>query len=375
MTMATRGGSPASGYATLPLSALPGWRDDDHAAAVAAFRRSAAVLTDATHPTAEALAWDEIARAALALPATADAAAARSFFETHFVGRPLAADGSARPFLTGYYEPELAGSRAPTERFRVPLHARPSDLVTVTDTNRPPDWPVEVGFARQSDSGLAAYDSRADIEDGALDGHGLELVYLDDPVDAFFVHVQGSCRVRLEDGRGGATTVRLGYAGKTGHPYTSIGRLLVERGVIPLERMTGDALAAWLRAHPAEGRALMRENRSYIFFRELSDLDPNLGPVGAAGVQLTPGRSLAIDHTIHGYGIPIWLGADLPLASDSTSTPFRRLMIAQDTGSAIVGPARGDVFIGCGAEAEQIAGRIRHSARAFVVFVPKPNRV
>jgi membrane-bound lytic murein transglycosylase A len=347
---------------------LPGWAEDDHAAALAAFRRSARRITsDSDAPAA----WRAVAAAALAVPDAADAATARAFFEASFDAYPVEPSPAARPFLTGYYEPELAGSRAATSDFTVPLYARPDDLVDVTDANRPAGIPGNLPFARLSDSGLTPYHDRAAIEDGALAGRGLELVHLADAVDAYFVHVQGSCRVRLDDG----AVLRLAYAAKAGHPYTSIGRLLVERGVIPADTMTGAVLAAWLRANPAEGRALMRENRSYVFFAEQTGLDPDLGAIGAGGVQLTPGRSLAVDHAVHRYGAPVWLDAALPLGTGGALRPFRRLMIAQDTGSAIVGPARGDVFIGCGAEAERIAGGFRHNAEAFVVFVPKPNRV
>jgi membrane-bound lytic murein transglycosylase A len=347
---------------------LPGWAEDDHVAAFIAFRRSARrIAADPAAPSS----WRAVAEAALALPEQPDAATARAFFEASFDASVVDAGPAAPPFLTGYYEPELPGSRMATRDFPTPLYSRPDDLMDVTDANRPAGFPENLAFARLSDSGLTPYHDRAAIEDGALAGRGLELVHLADAVAAYFVHVQGSCRVRLDDG----TVLRLAYAAKAGHPYTSIGRLLIERGIIPVDAMTGAALAVWLRANPAEGRALMRENRSYVFFAEQTGLDPDLGAIGAGGVPLTPGRSLAIDHTVHRYGAPVWLDADLPLGAEGALRPFRRLMVAQDTGSAIVGPARGDVFIGCGAEAEQIAGRIRHSARAFVVFVPKPNRV
>lgn len=359
------------------VTELPGWAADDHAAAFVAFRRSAEIIA-ATPPaparlTGDAEAWVTVARAALALPDPVTAEVARQFFETWFVAQPAAA--GLAPFLTGYFEPELEGARHATARFQVPLHARPADLVAVTEANRPPNWPADRVFARLSDSGLTPYDSRAAIEDGALADRGLELVYLADPVDAFLAQVQGSCRVRLVVGPGAGATLRLAYDGKTGHPYTSIGRLLIERGLIAAERMTGDVLAAWLRANPAEGRALMRENQSYIFFREQTDLDPTLGAVAAGGVPLTPGRSLAVDAREHAYGAPIWLDADLPLGVEGATTSVRRLMVAQDTGSAIVGPARGDLFVGCGSAAGRVAGAIRHAARGFTVFVPKPNRI
>jgi membrane-bound lytic murein transglycosylase A len=164
--------------------------------------------------------------------------------------------------------------------------------------------------------------------------------------------------------------LRVAYDGKTGHPYTSIGRLLVARGVAPAEQMTADRLRAWLEADAARGEALMRENRSFIFFRALEGLIDDLGAVAAAGVQITPGRSLAVDRLLHTFGSPIWLETDLPTGTGGAVEPLRRLMIAQDTGSAIVGPARGDFFYGLGDEAGRLAGLTRHQPERFVVLVP-----
>jgi membrane-bound lytic murein transglycosylase A len=278
---------------------------------------------------------------------------------------------TAAGFLTGYFEPELVGARRRSDAFPVPLLARPDDLVAVDADSRPADLDLAYAFARRHPDGrLTPYFDRAAIEDGALAGRGLELVWLADPVDAFFVHVQGSCRIRLDDGG----TLRLAYDGKAGHPYTSIGRLLIEAGVAAPEAMTADVLARWLRDHPAEGRALMRRNRSYIFFAVQSDLDPALGAVAGGGVPLTPGRSIAVDRAVTGYGAPVWLDADLPLGPNGAATAWRRLTVAQDTGSAIVGRARADLFIGCGAAAGLAAGRIRHRPCRFAVFVPRPNR-
>jgi len=350
---------------------LPGWRAAALAPSFAAFRRHAAVLV-AAPPKTRALGVSSadlvaVAARALALPEVLDEAAARAFFEAHFTPhRVIPRDGA--PFLTGYFEPELEGSRTRTDRFGVPLLARPADLVDVDATNRPATIDPSHAFARATDAGLVPYFTRAEIEDGALAGRGLELVWLEDPVDAFFVHVQGSVRIRLADGG----IMRLAYAAKAGHPYSSIGRIAIERGLIAAEEMTLDVLRAWLKAHPAEGRALMCENRSYVFFREQPDLDPDLGAVAAAGVPLTPGLSLAVDRTLHTFGTPIFVAADLPIGPDGAIEPFHRLMLAQDTGSAIVGAARGDVFVGLGPEAGRRAGRIRHTPSAFVVMVPNP---
>ncbi|MEJ1159701.1 murein transglycosylase A [Prosthecomicrobium sp. N25] len=367
----------AASLEPLAFADLPGWAEDRHAEAMAAFRLTARhiagaapksrTLADAAFGPAgvdgEALA--RVARRLLAENPEGDAAC-RRFFETSFAPfrvRPT----EGRPFLTGYYEPEVEGSPVRTGRFAVPLLARPDDLVDVNDRNRPAGMDPSFAFARRAPDGLVPYFDRAEIEDGALAGRGLELVWLESPVDAFFIHVQGSARIRLP----GRDPLRVAYDGKAGWPYTSIGRRLVERGVAPAEAMTADRLRAWLEADPAAGRALMRENRSYIFFKVLDGLDPALGAVAAAGVQLTPGRSLAVDRRLHTFGTPVFLDADLPFGPGGALAPVRRLMVAQDTGSAIVGPARGDVFVGCGPEAGVLAGYVRHEPRSFVVLVPR----
>ncbi|HOV04331.1 MAG TPA: MltA domain-containing protein [Kaistiaceae bacterium] len=352
-----------------PFETLQGWRTDALGEAFAAFARSCRRIAEVGPPKTRGLGIDgaalaEICRSAEALPAMPGDDAARNFFAAHFTPLEITPDGGPG-FVTGYFEPELAGSRLPDPRYPVPLLARPDDLVDIRDANRPAGFDPTFAFARRSDAGLVEYFDRPAIEDGALSGRGLELAHVADPVDAFFVHVQGSTRIRLDDGE----TMRLTYAAKTGHPYTSIARILVQRlGITPAE-MTADKLAAWLRANPAEGRALMRENRSYIFFREMTGLDPDLGPVAAAGVQITAGRSLAVDRTLHTFGTPVFLEGALPTGPGGALEPFDRLMIAQDTGSAIVGPARGDVFLGSGAEAGATAGLVRHPVR-FTALVP-----
>ena len=207
------------------------------------------------------------------------------------------------------------------------------------------------------------YYTRAEIDGGALAGRGLELLYLDDPVELFYMQVQGSGRVRLPDG----SAIRLTYAGKNGHPYTSIGKLLVERGEIAKGDMNMEAVKAWLHADPARGRALMEENRSYVFFRELGRRGQR-GPLGAEGVPLTPGRSLAVDAAYHKLGLPVFVAA--PDLADEAGRPFQRLMIAQDVGSAIRGPERGDIFFGTGEAAGAIAGGAAHPAR-FFILLPK----
>ena len=359
----------------LTFAELAGWASDGHALAFAAFLRSAASMRTQAPDTGSLgieghrlAAVGERAKALEASCQTVDAEAARRFFEANF--QPMAVqphDGSG--FLTGYYEPEVEGSLSPTERFRYPLLARPGDLLDVDGLDLPPDWPEGNRFARIVDDRPTVYFDRRQIESGALDGRGLELVYLADPVECFLVHVQGSARIRLADGR----HLRVAYAAKAGHPYTSIGKRLIERGAFTAGTMTLAALKTWLQTHPEAGRELMWENRSYVFFQiqDEPDLAPDLGAIAAAGVQITPGRSLAVDHRVHAYGCPIWIEADLPADPAGDLQPFARLMIAQDTGSAILGPARGDIFFGLGPDAERQAGRIRHVPRRFVVLVPR----
>ena len=356
----------AAGAARLVLLAfsdLPGWPGDDHTAALAAFRRSAAVLTNHP-PKRRALGINATALAAAlahaaALPTTLPVGAARAFFETWFRPREVVPQ-SGHGFFTGYYEPEVAGSRIRTAEFTVPLHAMPDDLVEIDPANPPPGLDPALRFARRDKDGLGEYADRAAIMAGALNGRGLELVWLADPVDAFFIHIQGAARVRLSDGH----TMRVTYAAKTGHPYTSIGRVLIERGALMPGNVTMQTIRAWLAEHPDQAAAAMAENRSYIFFREAPVDDAALGPVAAAKVPLTPGRSLAVDRLVHSFHLPVWVETSLP---DRTS--FSRLLIAQDTGSAIVGPARGDIFFGCGEAAGAVAGAMRAQGR-FIVLDP-----
>lgn len=350
------------------FSDLAGWAADDHAAAFNAFRRSCERSLTGDPALRPALAAEaslvRICREALAAGGPTKAAA-RAFFESHFDPfevRPPEGSG----FLTGYYEPEFEGSRERSGPFRVPLLERPGDLVTIPPGKRLPGIDPNLQAARRTASGYEPYPERAAIEAGALGGRAKPIVYLSEPGEAFIIHVQGSARIRLPDG----ATLRVAYAGRNGQPYTSIGRILVERGEIPLEMMSLERLMAWLKDHPEPAEALMRQNRSYIFFREARELKPEDGPIGGAGHPLAPGRSLAVDRNLWPYGLPFWLEGRIPVAADR-SEPLARLMIAQDTGSAIVGPARGDFFMGSGAEAGTRAGLLRHAAR-FVVLRPKP---
>lgn len=363
--------SPLAGKARLeplPFSALSGWEEDDHAAAFRAFLlscRSLAAqdpaLRPAQHPKADLL---KICRKALDAGSIPTRDEARAFFETHF--QPFSiVPATGEGFLTGYYEPEFVGSRDKTAAYSVPLLARPDDLVTIPQGGTLPGLQAGLQAARRTRTAYEPYPDRAAIEDGALGSSARPIVYLREPAEAFIIHVQGSSRIRMTDG----SVIRLAYAGRNGHAYTSIGKLLVAQGVMDLVSMTLEKLMGWLKENPEPARALMRQNRSYIFFREADELSPEQGPIGGAGIPLVPGRSLAVDRSLWAYGLPFWLDGQLPLSLDAAE-PLQRLMIAQDTGSAIVGPARGDFFFGSGEAAGTRAGLLRHPTR-FVVFQPK----
>jgi len=356
---------PDPGFRLEPLdfTAIPGWAEDDHTAALAAFRRGATALRD--HPPKRrasgidpvALAAAVTAAGALAL-STADGA--RCFFEARFRPCEVKPDAGGA-FFTGYYEPIVAGSRSRSSTFAWPIYARPDDLVEIDPDRPPPGLDPGSRFARRVPGGYAPYPDRAAIADGFLAGRGLELVYLADPVDAFFIHIQGAARIRLAEGG----EMRITYAAKSGHPYTPIGRVLIEMGALPSGGATMQTIRRWLADHPDAAPETMARNRSFIFFREAPVADPALGPVAAAKVPLTPGRSLAVDRLIHSFHAPVWVDTRLP-----DGTPFRRLMVAQDTGSAIVGPARGDIFIGSGDEAGAAAGGLQAGGR-FILLVPR----
>lgn len=348
------------------FASLPGWADDRHADALPAFAETCERLRtmpadrplgggEAAAPRAGRVAdWLPLCAEAAAI-APGDHAAARAFFESRF--RPwLAANAQGQPAdpygtFTGYFEPELTGSRRRRGAEQVPLLQRPPDLIAADLGDFAPDLAGRRLAGRVQGDRLVPYASRAEIEDGALDRRRLELLWLDDRIDAFFLHVQGSGRVRLAEGG----IARVGFAAQNGHPYVPIGRVLVERGAMTLEQVSMQSIRDWLRAHPAEAREVMRQNPSYVFFRELRGLEPDEGPPGAFGAPLTPGRSIAVDHAHVPLGIPIWLDTRDP----TTQQPLRRLVLAQDVGGAVRGPVRGDLFWGWGAEAEQAAGRMR----------------
>jgi membrane-bound lytic murein transglycosylase A len=352
----------------LQWTALAGWPADDHLAAFAAYQRSCQAMrrmrrTEDRGRIYGAL-WN-VCREADGMRLR-DSQTARTFFERNFQPVRIARLGEAGGLLTGYFEPVVQGSRMPSPEFHVPVYRRPPDLVAAgykPGSRAFPNKGARIGRLNEKNE-LVPYHDRGAIEAGALDGQKLEICWLKDPLDLLAIQLEGSGRVILEDG----TPLRLNYDSHNGYPFSSVSRVLAERKLIPREAMSSQRIRAWMAAHPDEAAKVRAANRSYVFFR-ITGLTNEGEPVGAQGVPLTPGRSIAVDRR-HEYGTPFFIEADLPIESAKPASPFRRLMIAQDTGSAIVGPARADLYWGAGDDAGRIANRIRHSGR-FVMLVPR----
>jgi membrane-bound lytic murein transglycosylase A len=303
----------------LSFDDLRGWHDDDHAAALSAFTRTCDLINGND--------WQALCALARSGPA------ARVFFELFF--RPVLIEDGRPMLFTGYYEPEIAGSPVPTSRFRVPLHRPPPEL------------------------GAGLWHTRAEIEgQGLLARRGLEIAWIEDPVDAFFLQVQGSGRIRMPDGR----VMRLGYAGQNGHPYVSVGQELVRQGIYPQHRVSAATIRAYVQANPEAGADLLRQNPSYVFFREVRGVSPEDGPIGAMARSVTGGRTVAVDPRHVTLGAPVWI-------EKRGRAPMHRLMVAQDTGGAIRGAQRADIFYGTGDEAGRRAGIVKDPGR-MVVLLP-----
>ncbi len=344
-----------------------GWKADDHLAAFAAYDTSCQALRkiQRTDRGQISKALSNVCRKAMGLRQP-DLNTARTFFEQNFQPVRIARLGETQGFLTGYYEPIVQGSRFPNPEFHVPLYRRPPDLVVAgrqPGSNAFPNKGARIG-RRNEQNQLVPYYDRGAIEAGALDGQKLEICWLRDPFDLLAIQIEGSGRVILEDG----TPLRVNYDSHNGYSFTSTSRALIERNLIPREQMSMQRIREWMAAHPDEASQVRAANRSYVFFR-VTGLSNEGEPVGAQGVPLTPGRSIAVDR-LHEYGTPFFIEANLPIESAKPVSSFRRLMIAQDTGSAIVGPARADLYLGGGDDAARIAGRIRHSGR-FVMLLPR----
>jgi membrane-bound lytic murein transglycosylase A len=347
---------------------LPGWQGDDHLAAFKTFLKSCdCVIKAAGKPVTKAAVPSKVAQTDLATACRAaqavkppTKASAKAFFETHFVPHRIV-QKNPHGLLTGYYEPVLEGSRTAEGKFHTPVYKRPPDLVNVVAEADRASKPDGLTHVRKTSTGEEVpFPTRAEIEQGALAGKGLELLYLEDPVEVFFMHIQGSGRIHLTDG----TTVRINYDGKNGHPYSSIGRYLIDTGLLAANKVSMQALGKWLRADKARGQQVMWQNKSFIFFRELDDSE---GPMGAMSVALTPGRSLAVDTGFHTLGTPLYVSAP-ELAHATKDGGFNRLMVAQDVGSAIKGPERGDIYFGSGEKAGKLAGVTKHQGNFFVLL-------
>jgi membrane-bound lytic murein transglycosylase A len=348
----------------ISFDGLEGFGGDELEAALGAFRRSALIIRAGSReqrparPTSAGL----IAASEAALSETSDAA---SFFKSWFTPYRLLTPG----FLTGYYEVEIEARRNAEPGFSTPVLGRPNDLVTLNDTPlRDSKGVVLTAGRRGADGGMEPYAERRFIEDGPWESRGAPLAFVRDRVELFLMQVQGSARLRFPDG-----SVALTYDGRNGHPYTSVGKLLIERGFVSAARMSLGILKETLRnlgLGPGEtGRMLMHENKSYVFFRVDASPARSLGPIGGQGCALTPLRSLAVDRGCWSYGLPFWIRARIPWRGERAD-PFARLMIAQDTGSAIVGESRADIYFGTGSAAGALAGGVRHGAES-VVLLPR----
>lgn len=351
--------APASPLRASTWDAIAGWRGDDPQRAWGAFITSCGTLKNRP-------AWQSVCSVAAALSEPTRDTLQR-FFETSFTPYQVVnADGSDSGLVTGYYEPLLSGSRARSARFRYPVYSVPEDLLVIDLGELYPDLKNMRLRGRLEGRRVVPYFDRARIEGGAAPVAGREIAWVEDPVELFFLQIQGSGRINLDSGE----TIRLGYADQNGHPYRSLGRLLVDRGDLPLERASMQGIKAWAKQNPDKLQEALNYNASYVFFREMpADLP---GPLGALGVPLTARRSIAVDARYIPLGAPVFLATTMP----NSRQPLNRLMLAQDTGGAIRGAVRADFFWGFGDEAAALAGRMRQIGKMWVLLpngYPLPN--
>ena len=331
---------------------LPDWKREPVKPALEAFLRGCRALDKQD-------AWRAACAAARALPPQSSEADAIAFFEATFdVHQVVNPDDSVTGMVTGYYEPLLRGSRTPGPRYRYPLYGVPPDMLVVDLAALHPDLRHRRLRGRLEGNRVVPYLARGDIEREPSPLRGTELLWAEDAVDVFFLHIQGSGQVELENGE----RVRVGYADQNGHPFRSLGRLLIDRGELPAERASMQGIKDWARRNPAKVREFLNANPSYVFFRELPRDLP--GPLGALGVPLTPERSIAVDPRVVPLGAPVFLATTWPNAVD----PLNRLVVAQDTGGAISGAVRVDFFWGFGDAAGSLAGRMRQGGRIWVLL-------
>ena len=345
---------------------LPDWKRDNFKTLPAAFKKSCERVKKAS-PDKKfgALAesgtygdWKEPCERFLALK-DPDNQTLHNFFETYFTPHAVYADNKRDGLFTGYYEASLRGSRTKSKEYSVPLFKRADDLIMVQLGQFREDLKGRRIAGRVVGGNLKPYESREEIVAGDWPHNDQVLVWVDDPVDAFFVQIQGSGVVQLDDGG----VMRIGYAGQNGHPYYAIGRELIKREQLTIENVSLQTIRAWLAENPAQADKIMNTNASYVFFKELE----GEGPIGGEGVALTAGRSLAVDRSLFSYGMPVWTDIESPV----DNSRLRKMMIAQDTGGAIRGPVRGDVFWGYGEKAEEIAGGMKSQGRYWILLPKK----
>lgn len=344
---------------------IPLWSTADLSLSLAAFQRSAReILTAASGFRRETLYGGSLVDWQTACVAAGVVQDPRHFFETWF--RAFKVQDPERPegLFTGYYEPLLQGALTRSAEYQVPVYARPPDLVAFTAEETAH---TGLSYGRRLQGIAAAYDTRQDIENGSLTGKADVICWVSSWVDAFFMHVQGQGRVALSNGQ----SLRLSYAAKAGHPYTGIGHILVEKGIAPADKMSMQFLRGWMDRNPKAARDLMWRNKSYIFFQANEVADPTLGGIGAAKVNLTPLHSLAVDRRYWMFGTPLWVTTSYPVEADMSDPSIHRLMLAQDTGTAIKGLIRGDFFWGWGNDAELNAGHMK-SAGEMIALLPVP---
>ena len=332
-------------------SALPGWREDDMTGALAAFVKGC-------DPLATKTAWQQAC--ANALVTSMDRQSAATFFINNFDLYQVfnAVDDSSTGLVTGYYEPLLFGSRTPTKRYRYPIYGQPQDLLTIDLSSLYPDLKHRRLRGRLEGNKVVPYLSREEIENGTDRFRGLELAWVDDAVDLFFLQIQGSGQVQLETGE----RLRIGYSDQNGHPFRSLGGALIRRGELRLENASMQGIKEWARRNPKRVQYFMNINPSYVFFRELpGDLS---GPLGTLGAPLTPERSIAIDQRVIPLGAPVYLATTFP----NSPAALNRMMVAQDTGGAIAGAVRADFYWGSGDSAGQQAGRMKQTGNMWVLL-------
>ena len=346
-------------FRPVAFAELPGWADDTLTDAWPAFTNGCTTLVA---QEATAAIWRESCAATVAIDSR-DATAVRTFFERHFTAyQALTPEGKDTGLVTGYYEPLLNGSRTRREQYRYPLYAPPDDLLTIDLVELYPELKDKRLRGRVEGKRVVPYWARADIEAGKPVLTGKELVFVDDAVEAFFLQIQGSGRVRLAEGG----VMRIGYADQNGQPFRSVARVLIERGELSPDGASMQAIKEWGRRHPEALPELLDQNPSYVFFREVTpDTAATIdGPLGTLGVPLAAGRAIAVDPRSIPLGAPVFLATTWPLST----RPLNRLVLAQDTGGAIRGPLRADFFWGFGDDAARQAGRMKQAARLWLLW-------